>query len=164
MPFCMSCGSSMEGRFCAACGAGGGQLAPASVRITSATGWPPGAKQRHGCLTLYLVLMMAGCAFGALVCWFGTALLRTTYPNSPDWAFAAIGLLNLVDIGFAVALFRWKKVGFLGICAVAVVTFLINLAMGLNALFAFFCMVLGLALLYGVLHIGNDRKGWTQLE
>jgi hypothetical protein len=48
------------------------------------------------------------------------------------------------------------------VCSAAVV-FFVNLSIGVNPVAAVGGL-LGVAILYGVLHIGKERKGWTQLE
>ena len=53
--------------------------------------------------------------------------------------------------------------GFFGALATSIVTFVINLMVGLNIVQAILGLT-GFAILYGVLHIGEERKGWTQLD
>ena len=43
------------------------------------------------------------------------------------------------------------------------ITVCLNYAMGINFATSIFGLV-GVLILYGVLHIGGDKKGWTQLE
>ena len=70
------------------------------------------------------------------------------------------GILNIVC---AVALFQWKKWGFFGFVATSILALGLNLTIGLN-IFQVILGLAGIAILYGVLQIGNERKGWTQLE
>jgi hypothetical protein len=69
----------------------------------------------------------------------------------------------VANVAFAVALFLWKRWGFYGFVATSVVGFALNIALGVNVAQALFG-VAGVAILYGVLQIGNENKGWPQLE
>jgi hypothetical protein len=73
---------------------------------------------------------------------------------------AAAGLVNVLC---AVALLRWKKWGFWGFVASAVAIFIVNLSIGLGPSSVLGGAV-GVAVLYGVLQIGKENKGWPQLE
>ena len=68
--------------------------------------------------------------------------------------------MNLV---FAIALLRWKEWGFWGFVATSVVIFFVNLSFGFSLGRALLGL-LGVANLYGVLHIGKERQGWSQLD
>ena len=123
----------------------------------------PQTKQRHGCLTAYLVFMIIANSATALMYLVGKEGIQDALPNMPDWAFPVLigfGLFNLVC---AIALFQWKKWGFWGFAASACVILVVNLAIGLNPLQALGGLV-GVAILYGVLQIGKENKGWPQLD
>jgi hypothetical protein len=120
-------------------------------------------KQRHGCLTAWLVLVIVLNAIVSLVYLFGSSAVGSTLPSSRGWAIPVLAVLALVNVACAVALFLWKRWGFYGLVATSVVTFAINIALGINVLQAAFGLV-GVAILYGVLQIGEANKGWPQLE
>lgn len=122
----------------------------------------PPLKQRHGCLTAYLVFMMIANSVTVLVC-FDKEGIRRSFPNLPDWAIPVSIALGYVNLVCAVDLFRWKKWGFWGFTCSAAVSFVVNLSLGVNAVGAIDGL-LGVAVLYGVLQIGKERKGWTQLD
>ena len=123
-------------------------------------------KQRHGCLTAYLVVMLIA-NFGVLIYYLvikntpqGSA---TGAPPIPDWAFVTLLTVGTGNIICVVALFRWKIWGFWGFAGLALVTLLVNLQLG----FSFAEVVSDLTaivFLYAVLNIGRDNKGWPQLE
>jgi hypothetical protein len=99
----------------------------------------------------------------ALIYLFGAAAIKRSAPNMPDWAFPVLIVLVLFNLACAVALLRWKKWGFWCLVGSAVVTLGVNLTIGLglsSAIVGF----LGAILLYGVLHIGKENKGWPQLD
>lgn len=120
-------------------------------------------KQRHGCLTAWLVVVIAGNAVVALVNLLERDVIRQQLPNAPGWAFPVLAILGVVNIICAVALFQWKKWGFYGICATTTAGLLINLSIGVG-IGPSLTGLIGIALLYGVLQIGGDRKAWPQLE
>jgi hypothetical protein len=121
------------------------------------------AKKRHGCLTAWLVLMIVGNAAAALMYLLGSAMIRENLPGAPGWAFPVLIVFALFNLVCAVALFQWKKWGFWGCCVSSVVVLVVNLSIGLGAGTVLFGLV-GVLLLYGVLHIGKEDKGWPQLE
>jgi hypothetical protein len=127
------------------------------------TNQPPTQKQRHGCLTAYLVFMIVANSASTLVYLVGSEAVRRNTPNMPAWAFPVLIVLGIFNLVCAIALFRWKKWGFWGFVASAVIAFAVNLSIGIAPGFALVGL-LGVAILYGVLHIGKEEKGWPQLD
>jgi hypothetical protein len=121
------------------------------------------AKQRHGCLTAWLILTIAANALSAFTYLLGSGAIAQAFPNAPGWIFMLLGLFAVFNVVCAVALFQWKKWGFWGFCLSSVVAFVVNLSVGLGIATVLFGFV-GVALLYAVLQIGNENKGWPQLE
>ncbi len=119
-------------------------------------------KQRHGCLTAWLVLIIVVNVIAALVYLVDGGAIVRDFPDFPLWALPVLILACVANIVFAVALFRWRKWGFSGFVATTVVAFVVNLALGLPPL-QLITGLLSVALLYGVLQIGGEKKGWTQL-
>lgn len=117
-------------------------------------------KQRHGCLTAWLVLMIVANAATAL--WYISGNVGRMLPSSSQWAIPVITVFGLLNVVFAIALLKWMKWGFWGFCVSAVAIFIVNI------------MIVGIALaipglagvliLYAVLQIGGENKGWSQLE
>ena len=70
------------------------------------------------------------------------------------------GIANIV---FAVALFRWKRWGFLGFLMTTNLTLAINLSIGIKPALVLLGAC-GIIILYGVLQIGGHKKGWDQLK
>ena len=122
-----------------------------------------GAKSRHGCLTTWLVLMIIANSGAALMYLLGSEAIRRTLPNAPGWVFPVLIVLSLFNLACAIALFQWKKWGFWGFCASAAVALVVNLSLGLGIASALAGLI-GVLLLYGVLHIGKENKGWPQLD
>jgi hypothetical protein len=121
------------------------------------------AKSRHGCLTAWLVLIIVASSASALFYLLGGELIRRTLPNAPEWAFGVLIVFSFFNLVCAVALFKWKKWGFWGFCVSSVVALVVNLSIGLSIAKGAGGLI-GVLLLYGVLHIGKENKGWPQLE
>ncbi|MDD3641904.1 MAG: hypothetical protein PHQ19_00345 [Candidatus Krumholzibacteria bacterium] len=73
-----------------------------------------GPKQRHGCLTAWLILMIVANSLSALVYLFAKNLIMDAAPGAPGWTFPVYAALGIVNVVCAVALARWKKWGFYG--------------------------------------------------
>ncbi len=121
------------------------------------------AKQRHGCLTAWLVLMIIANSLVALMYLFASRAIMQKWPNAPVWAWPLLTVLSLGNVVCSVALFQWKKWGFFGFVGTSILTLVVNLTIGVKIAQALLG-VLGAAILYGVLQIGKEKKGWTQLE
>jgi hypothetical protein len=126
-------------------------------------GQPAGQKQRDGCLTAYLIFMIVINSATALLYLVGSDAIRRESPNMPGWAFPVLIVLGIFNLVCAVALFKWKKWGFWGFVASAAVAFCLNLYVGVQIGFAIFGL-LGVAILYGVLQLGKEKKAWPQLD
>ena len=120
-------------------------------------------KSRHGCLTAWLALMIIANSASALMYLLSSEAIRRSLPNIPGWAFPVLIVLSLFNLVCAIALFQWKKWGFWGFCTSAAVALVINLSIGLG-IGATLGGLIGVALLYGVLQIGSENKGWPQLD
>jgi hypothetical protein len=119
-------------------------------------------KRRHGCLTTWLVLIVAANSLVGLLYLFARDPIQRSLPSAA-WAIPVLTLVSAANVVFAIALFQWKMWGFVGLVATSGVAFVINLSVGLNiagALLGF----LGPVVLYALLQIGGEKKSWTQLE
>ncbi len=128
-----------------------------SAKISMTTNQP----QRHGCLTAFLLFMIV---VNLLVS--GSYLVfsnRIRLPNAPYWMPYLLGFGCALNVVFAIALFRWKKWAFYAVCIAAVISLFSNLWIGIP-LFNSALGLAGPALLYGVLQIGKENKGWSQLK
>jgi hypothetical protein len=121
------------------------------------------AKQRHGCLTTWLILMIIGNSLTALAYLLASSTIKSNLPNAPAWTVPTLTVASLANVVFSVALFQWKKWGFFGFVGTSVLVFVINLKIR-QSIGGVLLGVLGVGMLYAVLQIGNEKKGWTQLE
>jgi hypothetical protein len=122
----------------------------------------PMPKQRHGCLTAWLIVaIIANSAVGLF--YFFNLAASGSMPHLSAWALPLLILLSFFNVLCAILLFRWKKLGFWGFCLSSTLAIIINLALGLG-IFQSAVGLIGIAVLYGVLQIGKENKGWPQLE
>jgi hypothetical protein len=124
---------------------------------------PLPAAGRHGCLTTYLIFVIIVNALMAVVYLFGAEAIRRTGANIPDWAFWGLAACGLVNVVSAFALLRLRRWGFWAFVATAVATVAINSSIGL-AMQGAIAALLGIAILFGVLHIGKENKAWPRLR
>ncbi len=119
---------------------------------------------RHGCLTAWLILIIIFSTLGAIARLFITFTATWHRVWAPDWFIPAMlitFLLNVAAVACAVALFRWKKWGFYGYVIVKAIDIIIGLLLGSpSAAFG----VLGVVILFGLLHMGGPNKAWHNLE
>jgi uncharacterized membrane protein (DUF2068 family) len=120
-------------------------------------------KQRHGCLSAWLVLMIVGNLLVAVAYLIATAAAGQHFLNAPRWTSPVLAVGAIVNVICAYALWHWKKWGFYGFIATAALAFAVNLKIGAG-IFQSFLGLAGLAILIGVLNIGKENKGWGQLE
>ena len=81
----------------------------------------------------------------------------------PRWLFPVMGVLWLLNLISAFAILRWKKWGFWLFTLTASIPLWLNLNFGTSINYSVLELT-GVAFLYGVLQIGGDKKGWSQLE
>jgi len=121
-------------------------------------------KQRHGCVTAWLVLVVVVNSFAAIIYFFASELIAWVMPNVSKTMNVLSGILCVAYVIFAVMLFQWKKIGFLGLIVSCIVASIINIYIGFGVVES----VLGLgsiAILYGILQIKKDNvTTWENLE
>lgn len=120
-------------------------------------------KKRHGCLTAFLIFMIIFNSGSALLNFMANDFISSTNPNIPPWALPVLGIVGVFNLVCSIALLKFKKWGFYGFVISAVIVVFINISadMGIGSVIG---GLLGVAILYGVLHIGKENKGWPQLD
>ena len=123
------------------------------------------SKQRHGCVTAWLTLMIIANSITAITCLFAEDLILQSLPitisKSTLIVLALIGVANVI---FAILLFKWSKIGFWGFLLSTLGSLIINLNIGLDVGQSMLGLA-GFALLYGVLQIKKDNvSAWKNLE
>ena len=127
---------------------------------------PQNEKKRHWCLFAYLVLILVAYTLLAFVYFITPSYLYELAFMSgyPDWFLYAMGILAVLYVISAFAVLRWKKWVFWLFTLTAFVPFCVNLYSGMFAIYSLLSEFIVVAILYGVLQIGGDKKGWSQLE
>ena len=107
--------------------------------------------------------MIIGTSIAALYYILGTPSLERAYPSAPISLFYTLAILDIFNIICAIALFYWKKWGFWGFCVTSVVGLVLNIVLGLG-IWAILSSVISIAIMFAILQIGKENKGWPQLE
>ena len=123
---------------------------------------PPPLKQRHGCLTAWLTLMIILNSVFILT-YLASAVVASSTLRLPTFALLLLSLVGIANVACAIALFKWKKAGFYGFIGTTAVAFIVNLSIGLDIVPALLGLG-GVGMLYGILQIGNEQSGWRQLD
>jgi hypothetical protein len=119
-------------------------------------------KKRHGCLTAWLVLIIIfDLIFVALYFFFSEFLVQSR-PSLPLWSMPAMVILVLFDLACVIALFRWKRWGFWGMCCVTNLAAAVNIALGMRIDIILEGFI-GIIVVFILLQIGK-KSGWEQLD
>ena len=124
---------------------------------------PEQTRKRHGCLTLWLILTIAFSV--TFIVLYSTGIgINAASRSSAGWAIPILVILLIFQVVCAVALFMWKKWGFWGICAINAIGLFVDILLGLSIIWPTAAVIISIAMLYGVLQLGRDNKGWPQLK
>lgn len=125
----------------------------------------PLAKERHGCVTTWLILIIIVNSLTSLLYIFAGDLVAENLTNGiSDQMLTVLALLSIANVIFAILIFRWKKIGFWGFVITSLLAMIINLNIGLG-IFQSLIGLLGIAIAYGVLQISKDNvSAWENLE
>jgi hypothetical protein len=121
------------------------------------------SKKRHGCLTAFLIFILIANAAAALMFIFGGQMIKENAPEIAAWTLPLLAIGAVLNLVFAIALFKWKKWGFWGVLVTSIAGLVLNIVAGYGIGQSLTGLIV-LAVLYGVLHIGKDNRGWPQLE
>lgn len=126
---------------------------------------PIASKQRHGCVTAWLILMIIFNSLISVLYLFASDKITENLPgNVSNILVILLGLVGISNVIFAVLLFQWKKIGFWGFVLTSVAAFGLNLSIGLGVYQSFLGFV-GIAILYGILHLKKENvTTWESLE
>lgn len=133
------------------------------VDILDEVGPPP--RQRHGCVTAWLSLMILFNSITALVYFFKTNwIISTVGGNASRQLIFLLGIVAIANVAFALLLFRWKRVGFFGFILSSLLALGVNLAIGYS-IGQCLAGLIGIILLYAILQIKQGGfKAWEHLE
>ncbi|MTI19844.1 hypothetical protein E1176_02295 [Fulvivirga sp. RKSG066] len=122
-------------------------------------------KQRHGCVTAWLVLMIIANSLTAVSYLFISDTISQNLPEPiPQPMIITLAILSIVNLVLAIMLFQWKKWAFWAFAGTSLIALVINFSLGLGIGTSLFGLV-GLAILYGILQIKKDGvTAWQNLE
>jgi hypothetical protein len=122
---------------------------------------PQYKKQRHGCLTVWLWLIIIFNILGVILTAAGTT--ATDKLNLPAWYIPVAIIATVFVVVFAIALLKWKAWGFWGLVAMEGLSALASIAESGNY-YAIISAVIGVVILVLLLNMGGENKAWNQLE
>jgi hypothetical protein len=125
-----------------------------------------GRKERHGCVTTWLVLLIIANSLVALVYFFMRNVLLPYLPETvTSSAILLLGGLAVLNVVCAVLLFSWKKVGFYGLILTNIAGIIINYQSGIGGVSSIVMALASLGILFGILQIKKDDKSaWDGLD
>ena len=122
-------------------------------------------KQRHGCVTAWLILMIVINSHTSIAYFFAGDMITRTLPNgATNTVIIFLGIIGLANVIFACLLFNWMKIGFWGFLATTIIALSINMYIGLGIGQSLLGLI-GIGILYGILQIKqNNVTAWNNLE
>jgi uncharacterized BrkB/YihY/UPF0761 family membrane protein len=118
-------------------------------------------RKRKHLLTAFLIFGILSNAFSILTYTVFQSKVLEMSPDVAPWTLVAMALISVANVVFNLALLSWKKWGFWGACASAVLAFLVNISWSSNPRVA--VGLLGPLVLYALLQHGKDQKAWPKL-
>jgi predicted nucleic acid-binding Zn ribbon protein len=153
--FCEKCGAEIgdDAQFCPRCGFNVRPIIAENVN----------KRRRHGFTTFWLTFSLISFTItGMVYLYFSEAIAQYVDVSSELLIF--LSLVSMAGIVGNVLLLCWKKIGFWIFIGISIVSFIINMRMGLNIAQSL-SGIIGIAIMWGVLHIHKDDKtAWEQLE
>jgi len=121
-------------------------------------------KQRHGCVTAWLILMIIVNSLIAVLYLFAGDMIAQSFPkgisNSMLILLAILGVGNVIS---SILLFKWMKIGFWIFLVTSIVALVVNFSIGLGIMQSLLGLV-GIAVLYGILQVKKDNvSAWENL-
>jgi hypothetical protein len=122
-------------------------------------------KQRHGCVTAWLIFMIIANSLTAIAYLFMGETISQNLPNPiPQPMMIALAIIGIANLVFSIMLFQWKKWAFWAFALTSLLTLGINLSIG-TGIGASLLGLSGAAILYGILQIKKDGiTTWESLE
>ncbi len=89
-------------------------------------------KKRGGCLTTFLIFMFILNPLTSIYYIVAGDTVKQAMPNMPDWAIPVLTVFGLINVGCAIAVWNWKKIGIYGFWASAIIVLGINFSIGIS--------------------------------
>lgn len=123
------------------------------------------SKQRHGCVTAWLILMIITNSITSISYIFmGDAIKQNLNGQISQTTLLILSILGIANLIFAIMLFQWKKWAFYAFAVTSLITLVLNLSNGLGFGPSLFGLS-GVVILYAILQIKQDGvTAWENLE
>ncbi len=122
-------------------------------------------KERHGCVTTWLIFMIIANSITAILYLFAGDMISQNFPGEiSTTTIILLGIMGNINIVFAILLLNWNKIGFWGFLVVSIAGLFINLSLGLGIGQSLLGLI-GIIVLFGVLQIKKDNvSAWDNLD
>lgn len=153
---CTNCGKDNDddANFCDNCGSpltGGDNSLNDTIVDEKRVYMEYSGKQRHGCITSWLVfLIVINAIVGVVYIFQNEYIIDNMSPLFTKEILLVIGFLSLANMVFAVLLLKWKKIGFYGFVVTSGIVFGINLYLEIGLFQSIFGLS-GILILFAIL-------------
>ena len=122
-------------------------------------------KQRHGCVTAWLIYMIIANALSGLIYIIaGDKVKEAMQVDLTGINIVSMALLSFANVVFAVMLLKWQKMGFWGFVITSIAGVFVNLSIGLGVSQSILGLI-GIGILYAILQIPKEKvSAWSELE
>ena len=129
-------------------------------------------KQRHGCVTSLLLLIIIANATAFILYFFASELIKNglainltqirikLFPDLNSSDKIILGISYIANLISCILLFQWKKIGFWVYVVTNLATMVLKIYQG-KGLSIFWSVLFGIGILYGVMQITNKNKKTT---
>lgn len=122
-------------------------------------------KQRHGCLTAWLIYLMISNSIVSLGLFYniGSVVQRFQYIKSES-LLLIVASIQILNVLFLFMLLKWFKLGFWGLLSTSVLLFIIQI-MNTNNIITPIITVIVMLIMYGLLKLKKRNvSGWDNLD
>ena len=122
-------------------------------------------KQRHGCLTVWLIYLMISNSIVSLGLFYNidTIVQRFQYIKSEN-LLLIVASIQILNVLFLFMLLKWFKLGFWGLLSTSTLLFIIQI-MNTNNILTPIITVIVMLIIYGLLKLKKRNvSGWDNLD
>ena len=122
-------------------------------------------KQRHGCLTTWLVFLIIASSIGSFSLFFDSENMMKKLPYiTSENTLLIVASIEILNVMFAFFLLKWVKLGFWGILSTSIILCGIQINGSNNILYPI-GSIISVSILYGLMKLKkNNSTGWNNLE
>ena len=122
-------------------------------------------KQRHGCLTAWLIYLIIAYSIVSITYFFNTDEISEISPYKTSKNILLIyGSLGILSIVFCILLFKWVRLGFWGILITSIIVLITQIING-HGIFQPLIGLFSIIVLYALLQLKKGNvSSWNNLE